>query len=124
MHTYVQHETSITNMRHETPLSPTRDASVANTRHFCHNRSKMEQDAKERLDRMREMLRSSEISKRWGRLARLACLGFLSPQSISMVAIKELMVGCPLARALRTRDTCVANTRHLCYEHETPVLRK
>ena len=115
MHTYVQHETPITNMRHETPLSPTRDASVANTRHFCHNRSKMEQDAKERQDRMREMLRSSEISKRWGRLARLACLGFLSPQSISMVAIKELMVGCPLTSASLT------NTRRLCYEYETPL---
>ena len=75
----------------------------------------MEQDAKERQDRMREMLRSSEISKRWGRLARLACLGFLSPQSISMVAIKELMVGCPLTSASLT------NTRRLCYEYETPL---
>ena len=59
----------------------------------------MEQDAKERQDRMREMLRSSEMGKRWGRLARLACLGFLSPQSVSMVAIKELMVAYPLISA-------------------------
>jgi len=47
---------------------------------------------RERTEKTKELLRQSQISRRWARLTRLLSLGFLYPSSPNMVAIRQVFV--------------------------------